>query len=70
MGMDPSVFKNLTRAGLINKEVTYESNVLIPFILTKLFFEVDSTVSILALNEGYKQWGLIQNKKKIIILLI
>lgn len=64
MGINPSIFKNLTRAGLINKEVTYESNVLIPFILTKLFFEVGSAVSIVALNQGYRQWVLMQNEKK------
>jgi phage/plasmid-associated DNA primase len=38
MNIDPDIFPHLTRAGLFNKEITYETNFLVPFILNKLFF--------------------------------
>lgn len=56
INVDPDIFPHLTRAGLFNKEMTYETNILVPFILNKLYFEVGSCVSIQALLEGYKNW--------------
>lgn len=64
MNMDPEIFPNLTRAGLFNKEITYETNFLVPFILNKLYFEVDSVISITALLAGYQNWASSNNIKK------
>lgn len=62
--MDKSIFPNLTRAGLINKQSIYDNSILVPFVKEKLFFETKGQIPQRALNAGYDEWLLGQGITK------